>query len=679
MKKITKHLLGWLLIVTLFPTNFGTGSCIYASTTEGGTLNTKVRKEASKNYDTSDQVPNTSALFAGGNGTKETPYQISNFEQFEAMRGNTTREYGPGKITYYELTADIIYNKDYKNYKKWAKNAPKNKVRRPVDSYGNDISFAYSHLDGKGHTVYGIYAVNESLFWYGEETTITNIQFSHFYIKNTPLLFINLYQGMAENIIANNGIILYDAKNKQTTYGNGGLFTLLTNSPAKNITANVEMNTINENYIGIIAADAYKIQNCTTSGKLTVTVNNKNSTNKDSYFSYIGGIIGGGNSLELKNCKNNANIKVSLPSSAKTFIDIGGIVGSATTMPNQDGTKKSSKITGCTNNGKITVTTKYNLNVAKKGKTCRQSYRVAGIVPQLTDSSISDCVNSGTIKAAYAESVSGIVGNCKGNVTNCLNTADLTTIACSGTAGICNTLEGNLSHCENRGNLKSTEKLVDKQTFFVSAYITGIVGRVGSSDKNCTVSYCKNIGTISYVDSSQWTSGSGIVNHLEQCEKKKYHCTLTDCYNSGTIEGSEISGIVSGSGSSKQLQRKGHNYIKNCVNAGILKQSYDDDRAAGIIFMSYYTDITNCYNIGKVKLAVKNSKYTYNRLGQLVSLNNEGSKVKQCHILTSKENKFPGTAINQNGGTTSTVSRKSSAQIKKIASVQKIIKNAGIH
>ena len=97
---------------------------------------------AAKEFDIWDGT--TATNFAGGTGTKEDPYLISNGAELHkmAMDGPATTK---GK--YYKITADIYLNDVSKS--DWKANA------KPWSSKAFQ-----GHLDGDGHVIYGVHNVN---------------------------------------------------------------------------------------------------------------------------------------------------------------------------------------------------------------------------------------------------------------------------------------------------------------------------------------------------------------------------------------------------------------------------------------------------------------------------------------------------------------------------------------
>lgn len=617
--------------------------------------------------------------YSGGDGTKENPWQISTAEDLLFLRTDSERDgsFG-GKLHYFVITNDIVLNDDYQNYKTWKSNAPKVKMTDTIDSHGYPMGLYYANIDGQGHTIYGLYGDGYSLFNTVYDSAIKNLNFSHFYMKNAAVLgmsvgkaadSINENSGY-ENISLKNGIVT--AKNAKLNKDVKGYFGALTcqqnDVPLKNISVDIDMTTDRIEFVGMITGSGKGLVDCTTAGKLTVNI--AKDTTQQYYSAYVGGMAGICDGGKWENCTNKADITVNLPADKAVTTELGGIIGG---MFNN----ASGSLISCTNTGKLTVNTKYDLATAKKQKATRQNSYVAGIAASLGKGSIKDCVNKGKISSSFGQYAAGIVAQSinDASISNCLNTASIKTTACTATAGIAAKVTGNITHCENRGELISTEKMVDKKTFFVGGSIAGIVATFEAGKKDCAVTYCKNTGHIQAKDTALWLESGGIVGNMGTAYECKGKATLSNCVNTSLVEGCMVAGIVVNS-SGKSASKKA--IIKNCVNTGLLRHNYEDDRIAGISFWLNDTKLTNCYNLGKIEKPVYN-RYGDNRTGMIVSVSNKGGRVDNVYTLDAATSKWPVVAINQNGGSTGKVTRLSLSKLKKNATVKKIIKNAGLN
>lgn len=615
--------------------------------------------------------------YSGGDGTKENPWQISTAEDLLYLRTDEERDGSWGmKIHYFVVTNDIVLNEDYANYKNWGDKAPANKLSETSSRFGNSTVGLYcASLDGQGHTIYGLYGDGNSLFGYMYNAIIKNLNVSNFYMKNAPLFGTSI-AGSSEEFVEENGlenvkvskgiVTLEPKKINSRVIGGGGALTneIFKEATINNVSVDIQMTTDATAYTGMIAAYVPSLTNCTTAGKLTVNVKNAND---DGYYNVFAGGLAGTiwDGCKINNCTNKATIEVNLPASKKTGGDVGGIFAGAF---NAD-----IEIKNCKNQGNINIKTKYNLATAKKQEGTRQFVSVGGLAGSLSKGKIVDSSNKGKLTASFIDKLAGIVGDAQNNVTisNCLNEASINATACGYVAGIVSSCQGKISHCENRGELISTEKMVNKKVFFIGGGVAGIVCNLKAEDMNSSVSYCKNSGHIKAIDTALWLSSAGIADSIYS--QKSYTSTVENCLNEGKIEGGLVSGIVestSRDGNSKQ------NVVKRCVNTGTVRHNYADDRIAGICFWLNYTTVKDCYNLGKIEKVP--NKYRDTRTAQLVSSCNNKSKVENCFALEKKANKWPAVAAVQTGGKKGKITLLSKAKLESNKTVKEIIKNSGV-
>ncbi len=124
--------------------------------------------------------------FAGGNGSKNSPYIIKNGEQLARMRNfvnSTNSKYYSYRKAYYKLGADIVLNSNSSNYASWGKSAPARKWT-PI---GSNNAFS-GNFNGNGYTVSGLYVNSSSNYvglfgyFYG---TVSNLKIKNSYIIGT--------------------------------------------------------------------------------------------------------------------------------------------------------------------------------------------------------------------------------------------------------------------------------------------------------------------------------------------------------------------------------------------------------------------------------------------------------------------------------------------------------------
>ena len=104
---------------------------------------------------------NEATNYAGGDGTEASPYQIETGAQLRKMVAEFGKNYFDNSL-YYVLTADIYLN-DTSAIDNWETTPPANNWYS--DSLSSDAW--RGHLDGAGHTVYGLYSnTDTSEYWY---------------------------------------------------------------------------------------------------------------------------------------------------------------------------------------------------------------------------------------------------------------------------------------------------------------------------------------------------------------------------------------------------------------------------------------------------------------------------------------------------------------------------------
>lgn len=308
------------------------------------------------------------------------------------------------------------------------------------------------------------------------------------------------------------------------------------------------------------------------------TYNFKNCVNESNILGagYLGGIIGDANVsvantasnymyrsyTNVDSCVNKGNIHVTATSSY-----VGGIMGRY---------NHSSKITNCSNYGKIT--------------SYRATY-VGGIIGGNTanpvDSTrtyISNCVNYGNFKSAEGETsnyyIGGVIGNPSAwtTIENCTNYGDMDLAYefggvvgyAAGSAG--DTIRG----CVNYGNLTA-----------YSSQVGGVLGYCTA--QNVVVDQCANFGDImtnSTLQGLTTSSSAGYSGFAIGGVVGKARGIITNCLNAGTVTGaSQVGGIVGATfkGTTSAIGTK----IYNNLNTGKVVGRYKDE--SGEIVLSLDT------------------------------------------------------------------------------------------
>lgn len=98
--------------------------------------------------------------FSGGNGTSSSPYIITKGSDlaFLAQRVDSGGTYSG---TYFVIENDIILN-DYSDWESWDKNFKPNNI---FNAIGNSDKDFRGHIDGRGHSIYGLYTNDGGLIY----------------------------------------------------------------------------------------------------------------------------------------------------------------------------------------------------------------------------------------------------------------------------------------------------------------------------------------------------------------------------------------------------------------------------------------------------------------------------------------------------------------------------------
>ena len=357
--------------------------------------------------------------FAGGSGTEEDPYQISNgaelaFLAQEVNNGNSTYN-----AAYYILTYDITLNSG--SCEDWETNAPQNEWT-PIGFYDPDSRNNYSFqgsFDGNGKTISGMYIDGEDksslgLFGYcskrdNSPKSIKNIHVENSYIEG----------GKSNTRIG--GIVAYlDGSSYSYTISDCSMDGII-----KASVANTASPT--EYYVSGICGCSYlglssEIVSCHNNADITVSLNGLTTIEGTSSFAQATYSINGIGAVgEISNSYNTGNISVtankvvtSISTSDNTLFGV-----------NVSGIGNSSKIVSCYNLGNITVS-------GGEGDNANEAMiSVGGISANISNSrfssaSIQYCYNKRNINSTVRnggtiEYLKVTVGSLIGNVNNTEN------------------------------------------------------------------------------------------------------------------------------------------------------------------------------------------------------------------------------------------------------------------
>lgn len=557
MKKILSIILSFVLLVTVFA---GCGKSnntdIDNGTSNNQTENAKHPREVAK-----VSYHKAAESFAGGSGTEDDPFQISEAGHLVLLHEILKKEEAETNFddTYvkghYVLTTDISLN-DTSDFANWSTTAPEYGWE-PIGAELSLNSFA-GVLDGNGHKISGMFmdvdgAQTESAIdYYGLfaalEGTVKNLTIENAYIcasgsvTEVGTVAGHTHDATIDNCHVDSVIELYSSNNVGGITGNGGTIS--------NCSYKGTISQLDDSFVQIGGISGYNtnlISECEFSG----TLNGKG---------YTGGIIGYG-----------ANVKDSVNKGAVTGETAGGIIGRVYAAgTNLEIENPQYIIENNINEGQVTAAT-----------------LVGGIVGWMgndeSDISISviNCENKGQV--ICDEAVAGIIGKLSAErsgsiqIENCVNNADIS------------------------GKGKA------------SGIICDVTGSVLHQEGNVTVSGCKNTGNI--VSEGQYSAG--VVTYLVITgDEVDFALTLDNCSNEGEIKSTQYAGGILGFsniGFNAEISAKSMNFsdstkliFNTCNNSGSIITTSSNSMAGGIVGvlgLGYIpAQITNCVNSGSVKV-----------------------------------------------------------------------------
>lgn len=450
-----------------------------------------------------------------GSGTEESPYVISTASELQAI--------GDDLDAHYELGGNI------------------NLSRLDFEPIGNEWDGPFTGtLDGKGFTISNMNVTSPDLKYTGLfgylEGTVCNLKLDNVYVSG------GRFAGGVAGTVGVGGVVTdcevlsgtVAVSGSPMRMAAGGITgvcegTVTRCSNGANVLVNGDGDT--GGIIGRVNEDL-AIDGCVNRGAI--------HTSSFGEIIVAGGIIGFVNNSEVivTSCENSESVSTS---QYADYGYCGGIIGRSS------GSRTSVK--GCNNSGSITAIADYS------------RYAYSGGIIGRGATEISECTNSGAIKAdAYSSYSGGMVGYDCSAVTNCENYGNISSEAYSGAmvGYYCSTI----TNCNNYGDVSSGRSS------------GGVVG------ENCgTVTGCNNYGDIS---SSGEYSG-GIVG---------YYCnTVTSCNNYGNVSSEKYSGGVVGDSCDA---------IDGCSNCGTISAEY---YSGGIIGKGSQglPVITGCTNYGTIE------------------------------------------------------------------------------
>lgn len=519
--------------------------------------------------------------FAGGDGSKESPFEISNAAELQYFANifNDIQLTGDEDIfdwqekyqnAYYVLTDDITVNSDAEMKEADTKAPTYN--WQPIGKYSDDknqdrMSFQ-GNFDGREHYVSGLYScvLGEAtgadaylgLFADATKATISNVTVknSYFYAYNSTggaaALVGKLYESSIENCHAENVKV----------YAHSGSTAGLIGTPLST-----------NNIVG-----------CSVSGQI-----------KAGYSSYVGGLTSHLSGGLIKNCVNNAEV-IGFENAIA-----GGIASwiSDSNYRYDKGDKNDTvQIIDCVNNGTITA----------------ENFGAAGICARADSGKgkviFSDCKNTGKITAN--QEVGGIIGSQyaeKGSIYNKEKRVGTFIV----------------ENCENTGKISGYNML------------SGIVGHSWSKDGACTtIKDCTNTGTIegSVVGG---IVGTGMI-------EKNSKTLIQNCKNNSNLVCTEsfAGGIIALYTTTAKDKCDGYEFrISNCTNDGLISNKgskgalINNACIGGILGKKLSTGCSNDSFIidscsSKCDFKCENDSYVGGIAGYLLATTNELNEIKNC-------------------------------------------------
>jgi len=556
MKKTLAILLVLMLLVSAL------AGCGNSNDTD---INSDPSNNQTENTEPSRQTAQTSKhkaaeSFAGGSGTEDDPFQISEAGHLVLLHEMLEKEEREMNFddTYvkghYILTADISLN-DTSDFENWSTNAPQYGWE-PIGAWLSSNSFA-GVLDGNGHKITGMFIdvdgnqTESYRDYYGLfaelSGTVKNLTVEQSYIRasgsiaNVGTIAGYIHKAEIENCNVDSIIELYSAKNAGGISGSGGSIADC------HYTGTITQLDNSFVHIGGIAGSGGVISGCEFSGKLTGK-------------GYTGGIVGYGENV--KDCVNKGTV------CGDTAGGISGRVYAAGTDLEMENPQYT--IENCTNEGQVT-------GVSLAG----------GIVGWMGNDesdismSVINCENKG--KLICENSGAGIIGKLSVERTGMMK----------------------VENCVNHTDIICKEK--------ASGIVGEVVGSVLHQEGAVVITGCKNLGDITAED----LYSAGVIAYLlVMGDQIDLDLTVDHCTNEGDIQSTNYAGGIlafSNVGFNAEVSAKEMKLsdatkvvLRKCSNAGNVTVTTSNSMAGGVVGvlgLGYIpTEIRECVNSGSVNI-----------------------------------------------------------------------------
>jgi hypothetical protein len=323
------------------------------------------------------------------------------------------------------------------------------------------------------------------------------------------------------------------------------------------------------------------------------------SSADDAAFPYVGSIAGFAAHSTIADCYNACPVSAEATSQmyyARSYV--GGFAGHA----------EYSVIQNCVNDADISA-------VASSSVPSQTIAHAGGIVGVASETTITDCKNSGNIEASAdgpnstgvnAGGIAGVMSVTE--VTGCENTGSVhATARFLYIGGICGYSEDSAAEdCSNSGAI-TAEASAAEAAHNVSPFAGGVIGMANSTP----ISGCYNTGPVRTTASVfEGTAFSGGILGGTIWESS---VMISQCYNTGDIESAGVdyanAGGIVGSGNSF--------HVSECYNTGTVKATAAVVSAGGIAGGASHTSVADCYNLGSVTAAAAGLGYAGGVLGNM--------------------------------------------------------------
>lgn len=553
---------------------------------------------------------------AGAESEREGYIPISSVKDLASVKNNLS-----GK---YYLTTDIVFTEAdfsegglcYNDGEGW----------QPIGDEDNPFS---GILDGNGHTITGLWLeksdtlhIYSGLFGYVIGGTIKDLGIKE--IKTTveangyyPFVFSGSVAGRIEK-----GSVI-------NCYASGSIMSK----------AGTVKNDISIDAGSIVgSASDSDISNCYSS----VVIDIEAKLLEDDAHISIGGIVGSTfDTTFITECSNTGsiNVKIDIPTSAYSFVDVGGIVGWFA----------ESYVSDCYNTGIIMVET----------SSSSRSYEtdiggIAGI--SVNGSTIDSCYNVGSLSAIVDGVIKsgGITGEAyMTSVTNCYNMGSIVSevmgvltdvyfpypeVAFGGITGSC--MQSIFENCYNTGYISIASQLIDEETLFCAGGIVGCLNNTSS------VTYCYNIGTI-LTDMYDFANESvgGVVSFVGGKENIIKNCYYLDRITENFIS-SDFEGVEDCSIDELQMQETfvGFDFENDWTMQGNEEYFYPELSGVGMKFTKELSFIKVTVNPNKIEYIADKEELDVTG-GELTLFYNDATTeevVLDAEMVSNFDNSFVG-------------------------------------